>query len=261
MSELANIVTSARQGLSSRIMKDKYLASIGAKTTSHRFLANSTQAVYARHICCLEKILTTVMSRGTADLSVLDWGCGTGQITYLLKRRGFNVTSCDIYDPSAADSSFGQEVPIIHDQEIDVVPLTHTYELPFDDASFECVVSFGVLEHVESDGDSLLEIRRILKHRGIFYIAFLPYFFSWTQQIARLRGETYHDRLYTERGFAGLAESCGFTVVSLSHGQLFPKNSVPLSLDRGLEPLDRWLCANTPLKHLATNLEAVLVAQ
>jgi len=191
----------------------------------------------------------------------LDWGCGKGQITYLLKKQGFAVTSCDIHNTEADDSTFGQEVPIIREQAIDVIPLSHAYQLPFGDKSFDCVVSFGVLEHVSSDADSLREIRRILKDRGIFYITFLPYFLSWTQQIARLRGETYHDRLYKKQSLVRLAESSGFTVVDISHGQLFPKNSVPLSLDRLLEPLDRWLCAYTPLRFLATNLEAVLVAR
>ncbi len=45
----------------------------------------------------------------------------------------------------------------------------------------------------------------------------------------------------------------------MTHGQLFPKNSVSLRAATLLEPLDRLLCRYTPLKFLATNLEIVLV--
>lgn len=255
-----HIVSIARKDLSASIAKDAYLESVGSQVLSHRFLANSTQAVYARHVRCLDKILTNTTPAARGDMRILDWGCGKGQITYLIDQRGFNVVSCDINNPAADDSSFGQEVPIISGRQIKVVPLGHVYQLPFDEKSFDCVTSFGVLEHVESDRESLREIHRILKDGGVFYVVFLPYFMSWTQQIARLRGETYHDRLYTKRGFTQLAESCGFKVASLWHGQLFPKNSVPLSLDSALEPVDRWLCSYTPLRYFATNLEAVLVA-
>jgi len=261
MPDLKSIVRKARRGLSTAVPRDQYLESIASKSVSHGFLANSTQAVYTRHISCLSEILTTATKRPAGAIRVLDWGCGKGQITYLLKQRGFAVTSCDIENQEADDSTFGQEVPIIHEQGIDVVPLRHAHQLPFADKSFDCVISFGVLEHVKSDRDSLGEIRRILEDKGILYVTFLPYFLSWTQYIAHLRGETYHDRLYKERSFTALAESFGFKVIDVSHGQLFPKNSVPWSLDPMLEPLDRWLCAYTPLRYFATNLEAVLVAK
>jgi SAM-dependent methyltransferase len=261
MPDLKQVVNTARRGLSAPVPRDPYLESVAASSESHRFLANSTQAVYARHVSCLGTILAAATKRAPGDISVLDWGCGKGQITYLLKQRGFTVTSCDIDNHEADDSTFGQEVPIIRQQAIDVIPLSHAFQLPFADKSFDCVISFGVLEHVKSDRDSLGEVRRVLKDRGIFYIVFLPYFLSWTQHVARLRGETYHDRLYKKRSFVQLAESFGFAVAGVSHGQLFPKNSVPLSFDRVLEPVDRWFCAYTPLRYFATNLEAVLVAR
>jgi SAM-dependent methyltransferase len=261
MPDLKNIVRTARRRLAAAVPRNLYLEAIGASSESHRFLANSTQAVYTRQVCCLGEILGKATHKAARDISVLDWGCGKGQITYLLKQSEFAVTSCDIENHEADDSTFGQAVPIIHEQAIDVIPLRHAYKLPFADKSFDCVVSFGVLEHVESDRESLGEIRRILRDKGVLYITFLPYFLSWTQHLAHLRGETYHDRLYRERSFTSLAKSSGFAVVDVSHGQLFPKNSVPLSLDFMLEPFDRWLCAYTPLRYFATNLEAVLVAE
>jgi SAM-dependent methyltransferase len=256
--DLAQIVDRHYDRLHSSIAEDKFLSAT-AQVASHAFLANSTQPVYARQIEFLSVLLKEYYNLDAQQIKVLDWGCGKGHITYLLKRQGFAVTSCDI-DSSRDDSSFGQETPIIDQLRIPVIPLKHQSKLPFDDATFDCVVSFGVLEHVPSDGDSVAEIRRILRLGGVFYITFLPYFLSWTQALARFRGNDYHDRLYNRGGLTQLALNARFSVCSLVLSQLFPKNSVPLSLDRFLEPMDRFLCANTPLKYFATNLEAVLLA-
>jgi SAM-dependent methyltransferase len=238
---------------------DNFLLQIGRETESHRFLANSTQAVYGRQVAFLAALLQEYTDTSANQLKVLDWGCGKGHITYLLKARRFDVVSCDIA-LEKQDSSFGQEVPIVQGKQIAVVPLHHPSALPFGDASFDCVVSFGVLEHVQSDVASLHEIHRVLRPGGVFFVTFLPYFLSWTQAVCHLRGNDYHDRLYRVRRLRLSAATAGFQLAGYSHGQLFPKNSLPISWDPFLEPLDRLLCRHTPLKYLATNLEALFVA-
>ncbi len=240
-------------------MVDNFLLQIGQATESHRFLANSAQAVCSRHVAFLAALLQEYMGTSASQIKVLDWGCGKGHITYLLKARGFDVVSCDIA-VTKDDSSFGQEVPIVQAKQIAVVPLHHPSALPFGDASFDCVVSSGVLEHVQSDVASLHEIRRVLRPGGVFFVTYLPYFLSWTQAACHLRGIDYHDRLYRVRRLRLSGATAGFQLAGYSHGQLFPKNSVPISWDPFLEPLDRLLCRHTPLKYLATNLEALFVA-
>jgi SAM-dependent methyltransferase len=218
------------------------------------------QAVIQRQIAFISTVLTHYTGAAPADLRVLDWGCGKGQIAYLLRQLGFSVTACD-RDDDSDDSSFGQDTPIIAEHKINVIPLEDPVRLPFETASFDCVTSFGVLEHVPQDRASLREIRRILKPGGLFYVTFLPYRLSWTQAVVRLRGNHYHDRLYWRRSLLELARDAGFTVQSLWFGQLFPKHSIPLALDPLLEPLDRMLCRYTPFKYIATNLESILIPE
>ena len=239
--------------------EEQFLTTIGRNYSSHRFLANNTQAIYVRYVDELCSLLMARDHRPAEEITVLDWGCGKGQISYLLRRRGFQVTSCDVVSV-AQDSAFGQDTPIIDQLEMSVIPLQLESELPFADSSFDCVVSFGVLEHVLSDEASMKELRRVLKPGGCLFITFLPYFFSWTQAVARRRGEIYHDRLYSRERVRELARGACFEVESLRFGQLFPKNSVPLSWGRYLEPIDRVLCGFTPMRHFATNLEVVLTA-
>lgn len=258
--QLARLVDEVVPLLRSPVEKDEFLSSVGKRVSSHAFLANSTQAVYIRQVKLLSALLRDGTGRAPREFKILDWGCGKGHISYLLRSRGFEVVSCDIAR-TADDSSFGQETPILDAKKIAVVPLEDPVRLPFADASFDCVVSFGVLEHVHSDRDSLLEIHRVLRSGGILFVVFLPYFLSWTQVVARMRGNEYHDRLYNRKGLQKLAAQTGFKLYGLRHGQLFPKNSVPLVLDKWLEPIDRLLCSYTPLKYFATNLETILVSE
>ena len=257
---VAQLAGKYRSVLSAPVVADDFLSQVARTTPSHQFLANSAQAVYGRQVAFLSAILNDYQSVPTGQIKVLDWGCGKGHITYLLQNRGFDVTSCDVDRAIDDTTMFGQEAPIVQARGIAVTPLRHSIDLPFRDQEFDCVVSFGVLEHVQSDLASLHEIRRVLKPGGIVYVTFLPYFLSWTQALARLRGSGYHDRLYNKRRLLRLANSAKFQLASTSYGQLLPKNSVPISFDKALEPMDRFLCEHTPLKHFATNLEALLVA-
>lgn len=236
---------------------DAYLVDVAARVPSHAFLGRGTLAVYLRQVGFLAEALPAYLSKGNRDIRILDWGCGKGHISHLLTRAGFRVTSADVAD-GGEDSAFHQSAPILQERGIHPVPLRHAFELPFDDASFECVTSFGVLEHVPQDVESLKEIRRVLTPNGLLYVSFLPYRTSWTQALARLLGDQYHDRLYGVGQVRRLARDAGFEVVGMHLGQLLPKNPVPRQLSAFLEPIDQVLCRYTPLALLATNLEVLM---
>lgn len=245
-----------RSNLSESVELDSYLVDIASRVPTHSFLRGATQGCYIRMVQLLIAIYKQ-QGRSPASVRVLDWGAGKGHITYLLKAAGFNVVSCDI-GSTADDSSFGQNTPIIEDNALKIVPLSDPWKLPFKDKEFDLVVSFGVLEHVPDDLKSLKEIRRILVHGGIFFFSFLPYWLSWSQRLARLRGDWYHLRLYRKKNINEMAFKARFKKECVWHGQLFPKNSLPHS--NLIERIDRFLTSYTPLKYFATNLEGVLIA-
>lgn len=254
--ELGRLEDQAGVGL----MSDPYLADVAGRYPTHAFLGGSTQLIYQRQIRFLVELARVQLNRPPAHVHVLDWGCGKGHISYLLRRAGFRLTACDV-DAHADDSAFGQVTPIIDEQAINVVPLLDAIGLPFGDATFDIALSVGVLEHVADDAGSLRELRRVLKPEGLCVVTFLPYTLSWTQRLAHARGDRYHDHLYSRAGVSRLAAGAGFRVLRMTHGQLFPKNTVSLRAAGLLEPLDRALCRYTPLRYFATNLEVVLVAE
>lgn len=94
--------------------------------------------------------------------AVLDFGSGEGKHLHLVRqtRPQARLVGVDVRDVhGAVDFEFHR----VADGE----------RLPFDDASFDIVVSCDVLEHVQDMARSLDEIRRVLKPGGAF-IGFVP---------------------------------------------------------------------------------------
>lgn len=238
-----------RKTLSVSVELDSYLTDISRRISSHKYLGGATQGCYLRMVQLLASIYT-LQGRDLSKVRVLDWGAGTSHISYLMKAAGFDVISCDITR---------KDTPILKEKSIRFVLLNDPWILPFKDEEFDMVVSFGVLEHVPSDYESLRELRRIIKPGGIFFFSFLPYWLSWSQWLARLRGDRYHSRLYKTKTLDRMAENAGFEVGRIWHGQLFPKNSFPHS--NIIERVDRFLTWSTPLKYFATNIEGILIAK
>jgi len=95
---------------------------------------------------------------------VLDAACGAGYGTYYLAERAFEgkVYGLDISEAALAVAKRYYTRSNIEYLRGDVL------KLPFSDGSFDVVVSFETIEHVE-DGDAFLaEMRRVLKPDGLF---------------------------------------------------------------------------------------------
>jgi ubiquinone/menaquinone biosynthesis C-methylase UbiE len=119
------------------------------------------------------------------------------------------------------------------------------------------VLSIGVLEHVSNEPASLAEIARVLKPGALFFCFFLPTRFSWTQQVSRWSGDTYHNRLYTQHHVREMLSAVGLELMNCWYRQLLPKNSMHYPKFRFFEKLDLFMTENTPLRYFATNLEFV----
>jgi ubiquinone/menaquinone biosynthesis C-methylase UbiE len=131
--------------------------------------------------------------------------------------------------------------------------------MPYDDATFDVLLSFGVLEHVPNDRASLCEIARVLKPGGLFFCFFLPTELSWTQKVARWRGNGYHDRLYSEGIVRKMLTGTGLELMDLWYRQLLPKNTVRYPSFRFFEKMDQLATEYTPLRYFATHVEFVSV--
>lgn len=250
------------RALRQRLMRgrERFPAEIVASangTESHSFLTNpAIQFIYRYLTRFVVEASSVHFEREPSELRILDWGCGKGHITLLLRELGVLPLSCDMVTEKD-DSAFGQSTPLVTEFGIAVVPLTDEELLPFPDASFDAVVSMGVLEHVRNDAGSLREIHRTLRPGGLFFCFFLPSTLAWTQRLAHLRGDYYHERFYSRRKISALARAAHLQVLGSWRRQLFPKNDVRYIAPGIWESLDQFLCAWTPLGWFATNLEFV----
>jgi 2-polyprenyl-3-methyl-5-hydroxy-6-metoxy-1,4-benzoquinol methylase len=203
-----------------------------------------------------------IAARVAADRprTVLDWGCGLGQMSDLLDRAGMDVSSFD-YDPDHGESTR----PLERYPRLQIRTSTDPVRLPYSDSSFDAVLSCGVLEHVLDPDASLEEIRRVLAPGGMFYVYKLPNRLSYLEAVARRTGLYYHgacehDKLYDVQQARELLVRHRFDVL-----QARRMNMLPLSLTGALATRAAgviWraneLLSEVPvLNLLATNVELI----
>ena len=95
------------------------------------------------------------------NMSVLDLGCNTGYGTGILSRSAKRVMGVDVSEKAivSARNQYGHLG--IEFQKID------GKTLPFDDETFDVVVSFQVIEHVVDYQDFIEEIKRVITPGGV----------------------------------------------------------------------------------------------
>lgn len=103
---------------------------------------------------------------GGHPIRVLDYGCGHGQIIGLLRERGIDAWGCDVFYGGGDSSSEISTVlqPYIHRMTGNAIP--------YNESSFDVVLSNQVFEHVPDMEATLIEISRVLKSDGVAFNLF-----------------------------------------------------------------------------------------
>jgi ubiquinone/menaquinone biosynthesis C-methylase UbiE len=191
---------------------------------------------------------------------VLDWGCGWGHVSALLREHGVHVTSFD-WTENASES----EEPLERFPQITAFRSSEPVALPYADNSFDAVLSCGVLEHVHDPDASLEELKRVMRPGAVFYVYKLPNRLSYLEALARLLGAYHHgklpnDRIYTLASARSLLERHGYRVSEARRTNLLPLIVGGAALGRPIWVANRALNHIPLLNLLATNLELVAAA-
>lgn len=98
----------------------------------------------------------------------LDLGCGPGRHALFLARQGFEVSAFDLADDGLAELRHRAEAEALR---IDV-RRGDMLELPYPDASFDCLVAFHAIYHTDLAGlrRALAEIHRVLAPGGEAFV-------------------------------------------------------------------------------------------
>ena len=101
----------------------------------------------------------------TASLSILDYGCGTGDhVTYPLARRGDHVLGIDMHAPSIHEAQRRYPLPNLEFR------IGHLESLIQEGSTFDFIICSEVLEHLYRPLDDLHLLRQLLKPEGVLII-------------------------------------------------------------------------------------------
>lgn len=108
----------------------------------------------------VEQIIPLALEELEGFGTVLDVGCGDGQISRALASRGAAVTGIDPTERNLEVARERAGGPVYVKAGAD--------ELPFDDASFDAVVACLVFEHIDDVDAAIAEVARVLRPGGQF---------------------------------------------------------------------------------------------
>ena len=102
--------------------------------------------------------------RAAEGATWLDAGCGPAYHTARLARRGFRVEAVDFSDSILEDAKTNLERWELSARVN--LRCADLLDLPYEDAAFHCVLSWGVLMHVPQVGDAVRELARVTAPGG-----------------------------------------------------------------------------------------------
>ncbi len=170
-----------------------------------------------RYVDRTEKWLVFSMLRSRGG-KALDLGCGTGNYTAELYRRGFDVVGLDA----------SEKMLEIARKKLPQVSFVHgdAYQLPFPDESFDVVLSVTMFEFIHEPEKVVSEIHRVLKPGGEVIIGTMNGNSLWFifKRIKSLFVETAYRyaRFYTPEELEELLKASGFAGVQSAGVIFFP---------------------------------------
>ena len=157
----------------------------------------------------LESVLSTLQLPETSN--ILEVGCGTGGNITFLRKLGDLI--CVESDGSAAGLARERNL-------VPVLPGALPNEMPEFDRQFDLIVLFDVIEHIDEDGESLLNLCKLLKPGGRIVLTVPAFAFLWSQHDE----ENHHKRRYSRNSLSSLVISNGLSLDYISYFNfwLFP---------------------------------------
>ena len=146
--------------------------------------------------------------RGVTDRKprILDVGCGTGANLLMLSQYG-EAEGVDISEDALA---------FCRERGLDKVKLGAGEELPYEDATFDLVTAFDVVEHMDDDLAGLKEMRRVLRPGGHALIFVPTFMFLWGLQ----DDVSNHRRRYRLPELRRVLEQAGFEIERSSYANI-----------------------------------------
>jgi len=131
----------------------------------------------------------------------LDIGAAGGGNTRVLRSHGWDVVATD-YDENAVEIARGRGLDAIH---------ADARDLPLPSSSFDLVVAFEILEHIQEDDQAAAELFRVLRPGGAALISVPSGMDLWSAHDVAVS----HVRRYDRASLRKVIEDAGFVVDEL----------------------------------------------
>jgi ubiquinone/menaquinone biosynthesis C-methylase UbiE len=160
----------------------------------------------------LRHLMSVLRRRARPDASLLEVGCGSGRILSSIRARDTSLRLTGI-DLSAEQVQLAQR----SHPGIDFV-CGNGESLPFADASFDYVIFFDFLEHIERPRASLAEMHRVLAPGGVLHLVCPAEGQSIYWLSRKLFGRHFkeqtagHIQVFSRRELADLVRATGFAL-------------------------------------------------
>lgn len=194
-------------------------------------------------------IRTNVLKTGD---KILEIGCGIGSVVFELSHQGYDVTGTDI---SNAAIQYGLKK--YGDIRLDVQAAE---TLPYEDKSFDVVLSFDVFEHIAQIDRHVAEVQRILRPGGSYLFQTPNKFSNATYETLRtksLKWRRYHPSLHSPGQLRRRLAKHGFTTRFI---KMNPMNEFAINKLKKLGPIG-WIIRHVNFRRmplvLQTNLYVV----
>lgn len=229
--------------------RQDYLKNIEKLKKNKKAYANFLKNIVNNPLDYYERFLLISFKKGQR---VLDYGCGTGKLLMLLKKRfpELSLFGCDINEKLINECKTNPKL-----KGVNLSLICENKKTPFSDSFFDVVFLLDVLEHAQNPAWVLREINRILKKGGKLIINtpdrlslvldssfygnicnFLPF------NLKRLFGKVFleytHRKEFSFREIKVMVEKSGFKIVKSNHKEwiynlpLLHRDSIRLVLEK-----------------------------
>ena len=117
----------------------------------------------------LAKRLLSAIGDPERTQSFLETGAGNGFVSLALKEMGKDVCALDARGSKVDEQVLRAGVDFLEGDVMD---------MPFEDGSFDCVVSFNAFEHFMDPDKAVREMLRVLRKDGLLYLDFGPLYYA-----------------------------------------------------------------------------------
>ena len=155
------------------IKKSKALSAVSMRMV--KITGKSKYAIHPKHLINIEPLW--YLSDIKLGDRVLDIGCNNGQHTLKTSLECHKIIGLDSDKKQlniANNSAIDQKIT-----NVNFLPFNLEKKLPFKDKSFDKILCLDVLEHINKRKQLMIEIKRLLKPKGLAFIAIPNINTSW----------------------------------------------------------------------------------